>query len=368
MLSVNPAGAACGLILLLAVPPAAARAAGEGAYRVGMTTREVKPAGDFDWRGSSARSLKVTIWYPARPDAEEVAIEAPPHALLWQADRAAVDAPPAGAKHGHPLVVLSHGSGGSGMMLAWLGAALARRGFVAAAVNHPGNSFEDVNTVEGFALRWERALDLKAVIDGVLADPALGEIVDGRRIGAAGVSLGGFTVMEIAGGRTDRTEFQRFCAGHPEACRPPPDHAGVKEQVEARERSDARFRAALQHAGDSYRDERVRAVFAMAPAYGHSFVPASLAAISIPVRIVVGDADRAAPAETNARYFAQSIRGARLDVLTGGVGHHVFNDLPTERGKKALPALAVDAPGVDRAAIHERVARMAVEFFGEALR
>jgi hypothetical protein len=86
------------------------------------------------------------------------------------------------------------------------------------------------------------------------------------------------------------------------------------------------------------------------------------------VRIVVGDNDHAAPLGENAAHFAKHIRNARLDVLAGGVGHYVFLDLPTAKGKTSLPALAVDPPGVDRAAIHERVAEMAAELFGEALK
>ena len=155
---------------------------------------------------------------------------------------------------------------------------------------------------------------------------------------------------------------------HKEACAPPSEFPNLNEQVKAKARTDAQVRASLQRAGDSYRDERVRAIFAIAPALGHSFAPASLASIAIPVRIVVGHGDQAAPAEGNASYFADSIKGARLDILPGSVGHYVFLDLPTPKAKKELPHLAVDPPGVDRAAIHERVAGMAVEFFAETLK
>ena len=60
--------------------------------------------------------------------------------------------------------------------------------------------------------------------------------------------------------------------------------------------------------------------------------------------------------------------GRAPGILPGGVGHYVFLDSPTPKAKKELPLLAVDLPGVDRAAIHERVAGMAVEFFAEALK
>lgn len=337
-------------------------------YNAGMVVRSITPSGDFNWRGSRRRTLAVTVWYPAKDDAGQAPIDVPAAAPMWHADRAAVDALPLTTGQGYPLIVMSHGFGSAASQLAWLGAALARRGFVAAAVSHPGNSTDDVNTPEGFALRWERARDLSAAIDGVLADKTLGKIVDRTRIGAAGFSLGGYTVITLAGGRTDLDAFDSYCAGHIKACLPPLDVVPALGQVAAKMRADAQFRADLRHAGDAYRDQRVRAVFAMAPAFGHSFVRGSLTSIAIPVRIVVGDGDDIAPAEVNASYFAQLIKGARLDTLRGGVGHFVFLDLPTAKAKHDLPRYAVDPPGVDRAAIHEQVAEMASAFFTEALR
>jgi predicted dienelactone hydrolase len=53
-------------------------------------------------------------------------------------------------------------------------------------------------TVQGFTLWWERAKDLSTVLDDVLADPDFGPHIDRRRIGAAGFSLGGYTVIEFA--------------------------------------------------------------------------------------------------------------------------------------------------------------------------
>jgi len=351
---------------LLASTTAGVRA--EGSPKAGMAIRSFSPAGEFNWRGSRGRALTVAVWYPAQSDAQEIEISVSPKRPLWHADRAAPDAAPPVNLHRYPLIVMSHGFGGAGIQLAWLGAALARRGFVAAAVNHPGNSVDDVSTLEGFALRWERARDLKAVIDGLLGDSTFGELIDRGRIGAAGFSLGGYTAITIAGGRTDLDEFDHYCSGHIKACLPPPDVVPMLKQVAVAARTDSQFRSELRHAGDSYRDERVRAIFAMAPAFGHSFARSSLASISIPVRIVVGDRDDVTPADVHAAYFANEIKGARLDVLGGGVGHFVFLDLPTSRAKLELPLYAIDPPGVDRAAIHDRVIEMAASFFDDAMK
>ena len=67
----------------------------------------------------------------------------------------------------------------------------------------------------------------------------------------------------------------------------------------------------LQHSGDSYRDPRIRAVFAIAPAVARAFTPASLQKIAIPVEIVAGAADLIAPPADNAQFFAANIKDAQ---------------------------------------------------------
>jgi predicted dienelactone hydrolase len=375
------------------------------AYKVGLTTRAFIPAGDYDWRGSQTQALVTSIWYPASMDAQEQDVGLPPGPNpAWNAGRAAVDAPPfdprsllsdprvasdprakqllaapPAFKRSYPLIVLSHGDGSAGMLLAWMGEVLARNGFVVAAVNHPGDNAMEAVTLQGYGLRWKRALDLTAVIDGMLADPMFADLIDRSRIGAAGHSLGGYSVIELAGGRTDLQAFGLYCAsGPPEACTPPPDRADFVTymiQVAQDPSINPTLAQELGHAGDSYLDGRVGAVLAMAPPFGYSFATTSLSAISIPVKVMVGDADAVAPGEWNAKYYVQNINGgkkrpnATLDVLTGGVGHFAFLDLPTEFGKQVLPPeLALDLPGVDRAAIHQEVMASALRFFCESLK
>jgi predicted dienelactone hydrolase len=351
--------------LLLSAPSTSQEAPGS---KVGMTTRRLVPPGDYEWRNSSEHALKVTIWYPAQAAAVESPVRVPPQSPLWEIGSAAPEAPIAAGARPYPLVVLSHGSGGSALQMGWLGIALARRGFVAAAVDHPGNNATEPYTTEGFMLRWERARDLRAVIDGLLADGLFGKQLDKGRIGAAGFSLGGYAVMELAGGRTDMNAFLRFCHDHPPACAAPPELPDLDARIDVAVRENPRVMASLRRAGDSYRDERVRAVFAIAPALGASFTPAGLGSIAIPVRIVVGNADQAAPADVNAAYYAKHIPGARLEVLPGGVSHYTFLSLPTPQCRKERPLLASDGPGVDRAAVHTQVAGMAAEFFVQALK
>ncbi len=335
-------------------------------HQVGFSFRQFTAPDDYNWRGSDDRTLSVVIWYPAESTAEEKDqyIGDPP---LFYAGRAARDASLAPSFEPFPLVALSHGTGGSAMQMAWLGTYLAARGYIVVAVNHPGNNAVTGYTPQGFFEWWGRARDVSTVIDGMLADNRFGSKIDRERIGAAGFSLGGYTMMELAGGTTDFNGILSWCEqpDHRSSCNTPemPDlldkFEGMKQQPEIQQQ--------LQHAADSYRDARIRAVFAIAPAVARGVDPASLKHVTIPVEIVVGASDPIAPPSENAEVYAHEIPGAQITVLPGGVAHYTFLDVGTEAGKKKLPLFFADAPDVDREAVHKQVAEMAADFFEKQL-
>ena len=342
-------------------------------YKVGVSTRRFTIAQPYNWRGAQTHALLTTIWYPAAP----ISVEQPqwigaPNSPLFSAGKAAPDAAFATAPGRFPLILLSHGTGGSAPMLGWLGTFLASHGYIAAAVNHPGNNGTEPYTAAGFTLWWERATDLSTVIDQMLADSTFGGRIDPHRIGAAGFSLGGYTMIEIAGGITRRSSYRDFCKS-PQAdsiCKAPPEFPDLLarfEQLDELAKTDAEVRDSLAKESESHRDPRIRAVFAMAPALGPAFPSDGLAKISIPVEIVAGGADENVPVGSSAKYFADHIPHAELTVFDGGVGHYVFLGSCTDRGRTIRPVLCGDAAGVDREAIHARTAEMAARFFDAQL-
>jgi predicted dienelactone hydrolase len=336
---------------------------------VGMVERVFHPKAVRNWRGAEKQELHVVVWYPAPVTAVETQqVIGPPEAPLFAAGMASPNAPMVPAMDPLPLIVLSHGTGGSAMQMAWLGTALARAGFIVAAVDHPGNNASEAYTAEGFALWWERATDLSEVIDGMLADQNFGPKIDKARIGAAGFSLGGYTVMEIAGAQTDVGLLYDRCEKQADqtACRVPEMKTmGTAMQILSQVRKTSG--ASLAASADSYRDARVHAVFAIAPALGFTLTPESLHAIREPVEIVVGSTDPIAPANENASYIRSNIRGARETVLPG-VAHYTFLDSCTAAAKQKLGVYCEDAASVDRDKVHEQVAAEAVGFFEAALR
>jgi predicted dienelactone hydrolase len=247
----------------------------------------------------------------------------------------------------------------------WLGYYLASRGYIVAAVNHHGNTAaEPQRAPQGFLLYWERAKDLTSVLDKLLADPMFGPRIDRNRIGAAGFSLGGYTVIAVAGGVFSSQQFERFCRSPQRdfTCEPQPEFPDAPGLFEELKRSDPVVQDSLRHAGDSYRDKRIKRVFAISPALGSGFTALGLSKIKIPVSIVIGNADKITPLPTNAQRYANLIRGATLTVLPGEIGHYTFLAECNAHGK-AVVDVCRDAESIDRAAVHQHVAQLALDFF-----
>ncbi|GLU33354.1 peptidase [Trinickia caryophylli] len=337
----------------------------DDAYRVGQTVRTFKPDAPREWRGAQTNALVTRIWYPADSTTPVVAHDiGPPGHPIFRGHPAADNAAVATNRARYPLLLLSHGTAGSADELDWLAAALASRGYIVAGVNHPGNNALEPLTREGFVLWWERATDLSEALDGMLADPTFGKRIDPERIGAVGFSLGGYTILELAGARTDLQAFESYCRG-PAAdstCHPP---AAKNEPVRA-EPLSAGAVASLKRSGASYRDPRVKAVFALAPALGKALDEQSLARIAIPIRLVAGTADTTAPPPANILHIAQFLPHARVSMIEGA-RHETFLDTCVATAVSTHAALCKEAPGVDRDAAHTLAIDAAVDFFQSSL-
>jgi predicted dienelactone hydrolase len=345
--------------------PALKDGAVSDSYKVGLTFRSFVPKEPYDWRDARDHALNVVVWYPTDATARDKPLVI--RGLdIFELGRVAQDAPLAAKAARFPLVVISHGSGGSALTMAWLGAALAAHGYIVAAVNHPGNNAGEPYTAKGFSIWWERARDLSETISGMLADAKFGDQIDPERIGSAGFSLGGYAMIEIAGGLTDVQAFIRFCdSPNPGvSCASPPEFPSLVEDFRKLIREHPEV---LQNSADSFRDSRVRAVFAMAPGLGPAMPASGLKTISIPVQIVAGESDQYLPIALNAKHFAAQIPGSKLHIFPGNVAHYVFLDSCTEVGRKSVPMLCTDAQGVDRDAIHADTVRRAVQFFRATL-
>jgi predicted dienelactone hydrolase len=308
--------------------------------------------------------VRITVWYPAVSGVEaSPVVIGPPAQPLFDIGGTAMDAPFAAGPARRPVILLSHGFGGSARMMGWFGIAMARGGYVVIAVDHPGSTAIDAMTVPGATLWWDRAEDLRAALNAMLGDPVIGPHLDPSRIGVAGFSAGGFTALVAAGARVDPAHLAGFCRTHPDdgVCRPQREF-----QVTPAEREKALALAGVaaeqKHATDDHAIPGLRAAFVMAPGLVQALEPASLPRMHSPVFILLGDADPVVPPATNGLVAARMIPGAELKQLPG-VGHYDFLSACTEAGRAAL---AVCRTTVPQAGTHSQAVTLADAFFARA--
>jgi predicted dienelactone hydrolase len=311
-----------------------------------------------NWSGDGPRPLAWSVWYPA-PDS---AIEYPVSAASWfREELLARDAALNPSNKSYPLVLLSHGAGGVASGLGWLAYRLAKRGFVALAVNHHGNTGAKPFMAEGFLCLWERALDLSALIgDEGWRSKLTGDVSENA--GVAGFSAGAYAAMLLMGARIAYSQFE------PEnpvksPVRGPREFPNLADEIPALLKRNAVFRKSWECRKESYVDNRFHAALALAP--GRSvlgFEKQSLLQIDKPVRILAGEVDTIAPPEQCSGWLHICVTGSALEVMPNA-GHYVFLPEPSPLGLAKEPEVFVDAPGVDRKAVHERVALTAIELF-----
>jgi predicted dienelactone hydrolase len=251
----------------------------------------------------------------------------------------------------HPLVLISHGHGGSALGHHDLATALADAGFIVAAIEHAGDNHRDQSGFGTERVLLGRAWQVSALLDLLLADPQLGAHIDADRIGVAGFSAGGYTSLLLLGATPDFARREAYCTAQPADAEVCVEVSAVIERLPvSRETADPRLRAG----------------FVMAP-FAIFFNTAALKRVDAPVFLYGAMADRVLlPA-----YNVLPVRDAlpRLHTFRGivGAGHYVFLAPCNPGMSEALPVLCVDPPGIDRGALHLQINADAVGFFRETL-
>jgi len=335
---------------------------------VGLARLNFYDTSRSNWAGTGVRPVVTYVWYPAAMEAKMTMIGIPPDNPIFVGGKASRDASFRENPDPHPLVVMSHGTGGAGMQMMWLGRELAAQGFFAAAVDHHGNTAaESSYDPRGFRLSWERARDLSVAIDLLLGDPKFGPQIDSARIGVVGYSLGGYTAVALAGGITDLAKFSEFCGG-PErdaTCDPQPEYPEADEDFRRLAGEDAAASESLARESDSYRDERISSFVVLAPALIQAFSPETLKEIDAPFLVISGTSDQVAPAATNADQLLNLIPGAHYMEIDGA-GHYVFLNECSLKGRMFVLACK-DSAGTSRARIHADVSEAVAAYLSSTL-
>jgi predicted dienelactone hydrolase len=254
------------------------------------------------------------------------------------------------------LILLSHGFSGTELGHSTLAQALARNGYLVAALRHPGDNWQDRSLIEKSPERYfdERPRQASRVIDAILADPAwkarIAADSQGPRVGALGHSAGGYTVLALAGAMPDLSRMSKHCLAQASE---DPIFCGM-----------GRLGAAmppLPVAASSLKDERVRALVAMAPT-GVLLTAESLAAVRSATMIYEAELDRFLVPRFHAEWVASQLPAANLHRVPNA-WHFAFMDTPSMSLPSPDGDVAANPPGFDREAFLKQLGVEVTAFF-----
>jgi predicted dienelactone hydrolase len=292
------------------------------------------------------RSLTGTLFYPTEGGGSQILYADNP---VFEGVPALQDAPMADGTY--PLVLMSHGLGGHVRSLGWLSTALAERGAIVVAVNHPNSTWGDFDLRAGLD-HWTRAQDLRTALDHLLADPEIGDRIDRTRIIAAGFSYGGWTALSLGGLRGNLEGAAAHCETYGDAS----SHCGDLQRGGVRwsDMDSAEWDA-------DYSDPRVSAVFAIDPALTWGMRPENAEALVDDVTLVsLGEgANRLLATDFDLAELPAALPEAQIVRITSGAH---FSVLPVCKPMGALileeendDPVCTDPAGTDRAALHQQI-------------
>jgi predicted dienelactone hydrolase len=263
------------------------------------------------------------------------------------------------------LILISHGTGGTELNHHNLGTRLARDGYLVAAVRHAGDNWQDRSLVSSGRYFSERPRQHSRVLDALLASPEWGPRIPADRIGAVGHSAGGYSVLALAGAQAEPARAAQddpgFCA-----LAKGPSGGPAGSPAAASQPAPAVAAAAPNAELVSVADRRIRAVFVLAP-MAVVLTPESLAAIRMPVRVLVAEKDAVLNTRYHGAFVVAHLPGARASTVAGA-GHFAFMAQSTIPLPSAAGNAAANPPGFDRLAFLADLDEQVASFFAEQWR
>jgi predicted dienelactone hydrolase len=234
----------------------------------------------------------------------------------------AMNAPPAPGSF--PLIVISHGSGGSHLSHRILAAHLARNGFVVAMPEHPGNNRNNNELVDTVANLANRPRHIRIVIDWAFSSETFGSSLILDTVAVVGNSMGGYTALAIAGGIP--TSFPRES----------PDRQLRRIEVDP--------------------DYRVKALVLLAPATPWFMAPGALRGVRVPILLWTAEKDSYTP-----EFHAEIVKAGVPDPgliehrIAANAGHFSFLSPFPEAMTNPVFLPSQDPEGFDRERFHQEM-------------
>lgn len=280
--------------------------------------------------------LQAMVWSPCAKGAGPVRIG--PYAVAGVADCEV-------SGRALPLIVISHGKGGSMLGHHDTAIALADAGFVAVALNHSGDSFGDDAATHQLKVFETRPRDVSRLVSFMITGWPQREQLNAQAIGVFGFSRGGYTALALAGAVPSASaSAERYCGRWWTIVLP------LCRQVKA---AGAQLRPSA--------DPRVRAVVAADPL--NLFDAPGLQSVRVPVQLwasaLGGDGVELAHVEA----VKAGLREAPDYHVAAGAGHFAYLAPCSAEMTKAAAEICRDPDGFDRVAWHQQMNAAVISFF-----
>jgi len=229
-----------------------------------------------------------------------------------------------------PLVIVSHGNGGSHLLYRTISSHLAKSGYIVAMLEHFGNNRNNNDLADSIENLQFRPRHVSLTIDYLLSESIFGQSISIGKIAVIGHSFGGYTALALAGGT-------------------PWTQAGQKVEVQ--------------------NDPRVKALVLMAPAAAYFIPESSLANVTIPILLLIAEHDQFTPQKWTSDVILNGVpdKSKVIFKTIENAGHFSFiSPFPTTiKNPNFLPS--TDPKGFDREKFHNQLPTDIFNFLNDKL-
>lgn len=298
---------------------------------------------------------RVAIWYP---NGGGGAVERYGENPVFQGVDAAMGAEV--AEGTYPLIMFSHGLGGTDRAQAWLGSALAERGAIVVMVNHLNSTWGSFDMSQGVQ-HWTRAQDISVALDAVLADPAFADHVDASRVMATGFSFGGWTALSLGGAQGNHAGTVATCEANQDVM--PECGMLLSDRVRIQDQDPEAWNA-------SYAEPRITHVASIDPGFVWGLEASDVAGLPEGVVMVaLGDAQTQMRSTDFRASGLAGLMEAPKSVELSPAFHFSAMPICTAQGAAILEAeqddpVCTDPEGTDRAGVHRGIIEAVWSAFG----
>ena len=250
---------------------------------------------------------------------------------------------------GLPLIVISHGKGGSSLGHHDTATALADAGFVVVTVNHPGDSYGDETGSGSLAIFESRPRDISRLISFMTQHWQHRQQLKGGEVGVFGFSRGGYTTLSLIGAVPDvAAGAERFCSAGPFL------NTSMCRQL----KSDGVHIRAMP-------DPRVRAAVVVDPL--NLFGASSFKAVRVPVQLWASEAGGDGVEFSHIAAIQSKLPQAPDFHVARGAGHFAYLAPCPPILMQSAKEICSDPKGFDRAGWHQKMNADVVSFFQKNL-